>query len=81
MVQKEVSLTCVLAWVGWALAIISAGFSLAQPELHLASLVVLFAAAGAVLHIRTFMAGMEDRSRRAFELGRTYERGQVRQLR
>ena len=74
MVQKDVSLNCVMAWVGWALAIVCSVLDVLGVIGPLAGLVVLFAGAAAVLHVRGFVHGLERREVRAYELGRDHER-------
>lgn len=70
MVQKEVSVNCVVAWVCWALAIVGAGASLVLPHLHIAAPIVLLVGGAVTLHIRGFFHTFEERDRQVFELGR-----------
>ena len=70
MVQKEVSLVCVFAFVCWSLAVIFTVLSLRYPNHGLDTVMVLFTGAAATLHIRSFVNDLKERERRAFELGR-----------
>lgn len=70
MVQHEVSVNCVVAWIAWSLAVITAGVAVAYPRAGVEPLSVLFTGAGAVLHVRGFIYGLQRRERQAFELGR-----------
>lgn len=70
MVQHDVSLNCVMAWIGWALAIVIGAANIALPDVKLAPVWFLCGAAGATLHVRGFIARLEQREREAFQLGR-----------
>lgn len=70
MVQREVSLVCVLAWACWSTGVSLAVVSLTFPHMHVAAVVVLLSCAGGVLHIRSSIDNLERREREVFELGR-----------
>lgn len=71
MVQKDVSLVCVCAWVGWTLAtLLAIGDMVSPPEVRLLGPAFLFAAAGGILHVRSMIHGLERREQEAFQLGR-----------
>jgi hypothetical protein len=74
MVQRDVSLLCVIAWVCWSLTAIVAVVDILTPDLHMTGVTILFSCAGGVLHVRGFIArldvSVERRERAAFELGR-----------
>lgn len=69
MVNYSCSLNSVLAWIAWALALIAAALNIFISH-QFDVLVILCAAAGATIHARGFVHGLECRERSAFELGR-----------
>lgn len=70
MIQKDVSLLCVVAWLCWTGGAAVVVVDILNPRAQLLGLVALLIGAGAVLHVRGFIINLERREREVFELGR-----------
>lgn len=69
MFDHSCSLNTIIAWTAWILAAVGAVlYALVTQRVGIFA--VLFAAMGATLHVRGFIHALDDRQRRAFELGR-----------
>lgn len=70
MIDREVSLTSLAAWVAWSVgaALVAASFVPSLPGV--APVGVFFALIGATTTVRCWLTRMERRERAAFDLGR-----------
>jgi len=69
MIDCSCTLNSVLAWLCWiASAVMAALYAFVSEAFGM--LGVMFVAAGATLHVRGFVNGLDHRVRAAFELGR-----------
>lgn len=69
MVNYSCSLNSVLAWIAWTAATIAAALSTFVNH-RFEALAIMMAAAGATIHARGFVYGLECRTQAAYELGR-----------
>lgn len=69
MFDHSYSLNSIIAWAAWTLAVVTAVLYAVFTQ-RFSAAVTLLAAAGATLHVRGFIRGLERRERAAFELGR-----------
>ena len=64
------SVNCLLAWTCWIVSVAGSVAALYLHEPEIATLTLLFAGAGATLHVRGMVTEAARRERAAFELGR-----------
>ena len=64
------TVNCLLAWTAWTIAVIGSVAALIMHEPEVATFTLLFAGAGATLHVRGMVTEAARRERAAFELGR-----------